>query len=143
MKKRVVFDTNILISAVLSPKGKPFQCTALAKQNLIVSITCREIMQEFEEKLVNKFRFESERVNKIIDEILAYSELVTLTIIPRVIVDDADDDSIIAAAVAGKANYILSGDKHLLVLKQYQDITIKTAGDFLLDFFEDQGIGNE
>jgi predicted nucleic acid-binding protein len=42
MKKRTVFDTNILISAVLFPNGKPFQCTALAKREIITSITCRE-----------------------------------------------------------------------------------------------------
>jgi putative PIN family toxin of toxin-antitoxin system len=143
MKNRVIFDTNILISAVLSPNGKPFQCTALAKQNLITSLTCREILQEFEEKLVNKLRFELEVVQKIINEILAYSELITLTNIPRVIIDDPDDDIIIAVAVSGKANYILSGDKHLLNLKQHQDITIVTASEFLSNFFEFKGISNE
>jgi putative PIN family toxin of toxin-antitoxin system len=136
VKRRVVFDTNILISAVLSPNGKPFQCTALAKKNLIVSVTCREILLELEEKLVRKLRFEPVRVKKLVDEILSYSELITLSSIPRVVIDDPDDDSIIAVAVSGKANYILSGDKHLLNLKHYQDIVIVSAHDFLSDFFD-------
>ncbi|MBD1938590.1 PIN domain-containing protein [Microcoleus sp. FACHB-68] len=44
MTLRVVFDTNILISAVLSPTGKPFQCTALAKRGIVQSITCDAIL---------------------------------------------------------------------------------------------------
>ena len=89
MKRRVVFDTNVLISAVLSPNGKPFQCTALAKKEIITSVTSREILEEFKEKLIYKLRFESERVDKIIDEILAYSELIILTNIPKIIIDKA------------------------------------------------------
>lgn len=52
INSRVVFDTNIFISAVLSPTGKPFQCTALAKRGIIKSITCQEILAEFREKLI-------------------------------------------------------------------------------------------
>ncbi len=101
MKKRAVFDTNILISAVLSPNSKPFQCTALAKREIIISIICREILQEFEEKLIHKLRFEPERVEKIIAEILDYSELVMLGEIPKVIIADPDDDCIVETAIFG------------------------------------------
>jgi putative PIN family toxin of toxin-antitoxin system len=136
MKRRVVFDTNVLISAVLSPNGKPFQCTALAKKEIITSVTSREILEEFKEKLIYKLRFESERVDKIIDEILAYSELIILTNIPKIIIEDPDDDIIMAVAITGNANYIVSGDKHLLNIGQYQDISMVTANDFLSNFFQ-------
>ena len=52
MKYTVVFDTNILLSALLSPKGNPFRCLALAKIGEIESITCQEILDEFAEKLL-------------------------------------------------------------------------------------------
>lgn len=136
MKKRVVFDTNVLISAVLSPNGKPFQCTALAKREIITSVTSREILEEFKEKMLYKLRFESERVDKIIDEILAYSETVILTNIPKIVVEDPDDDIIMAVAITGSASHIISGDKHLLKFGQYQDISVVTASDFLSSFFQ-------
>ncbi|AFY75452.1 putative nucleic acid-binding protein, contains PIN domain (plasmid) [Synechococcus sp. PCC 7502] len=131
MKPNVVFDTNILISAVLSPSGKPFQCTALAKRAIITSTTCDEILQEFEEKLIKKLRFEPQRAKSLIDEILDYSTLVKLTEIPRVVIDDPDDDCIVQCALTGKANYIISGDKHLLNLIQYKDIVIVKAASFI------------
>jgi uncharacterized protein len=52
-----VFDTNILISALLSTKSNPFRCLALAKIGKIESVTCQEILDEFAEKLVVKFKF--------------------------------------------------------------------------------------
>lgn len=55
MKYTVVFDTNILLSALLSPTGNPFRCLALAKIGQIASVTCQEILDEFAEKLLLKF----------------------------------------------------------------------------------------
>lgn len=49
----------------------------------------------------------------------------------KVVVDDPDDDMVIECAVVGQATYIITGDKHLLSLKKYQDIYILKAGDFL------------
>ncbi len=51
MQYITVFDTNILISAVLSSNGVPFKCLALAKIGQIESVTCQEILDEFAEKL--------------------------------------------------------------------------------------------
>lgn len=43
----VVFDTNILLSALLSLTGNPFRCIALAKVGAVQSVTCQEILHEF------------------------------------------------------------------------------------------------
>ncbi|MBM3239328.1 PIN domain-containing protein [Candidatus Poribacteria bacterium] len=53
----VVFDTNILISALLSLRGSPFRCLALAKEGIIQSVTCQEILYEFQGKLEVKFDY--------------------------------------------------------------------------------------
>jgi uncharacterized protein len=55
VKYIVVFDTNILISALFSQTGSPFRSLALAKIGQIESVTCQEIMDEFAEKLLLKF----------------------------------------------------------------------------------------
>ncbi len=55
--------------------------------------------------------------------------LVSPTHTPRVVTDDPDDDHVIACAVAASAKSIVSGDKHLLAIKSYQNISIITAAE--------------
>lgn len=128
---RVVFDTNILISAVLSPNSKPFQCTALAKREIIQSVTCQEILDEFQEKLLGKLKYETERAQALVHEVMDYSQIVTLTNTLRVVAADPDDDMVVECAIAGNATYIVTGDKHLISLSSYQNVTIVKAADFL------------
>ncbi len=127
----VVFDTNILISAVLSPNSKPFQCTALAKQGIVQSVTCQEILDEFQEKLQGKLKYERERAIALVQEVIGYSQLVMLTNTLKVVDADPDDDMVVECAVIGNATYIVTGDKHLLSLNSYQNITMLKATDFL------------
>ena len=127
----VVFDTNILISAVLSPNSKPFQCTALAKRGIIQSVTCQQILDEFQEKLQGKLKYEIERAAALVQEVIYYSQLVTLTNTLKVVDADPDDDMVVECAMNGNAAYIVTGDKHLLSLNSYQNITMLKAADFL------------
>ena len=57
MRRVAVFDTNILLSALLSLRGNPFRCLALAKTGAVQSVTCQEILDEFQEKLEVKPQF--------------------------------------------------------------------------------------
>ena len=70
MKYIVVFDTNILISALFSQTGSPFRALALAKIGQIESVTCQEIIDEFAEKLLLKFKFSEDKAQSAVDEIL-------------------------------------------------------------------------
>lgn len=58
-------------------------------------------------------------------------ELVTPDLVPRVVMADADDDHVIAAAIAAQADIIVSGDRHLLTLGTHQDIRILTPAQAL------------
>lgn len=102
INSRVVFDTNIFISAVLSPTGKPFQCTALAKRGIIKSITCQEMLAEFREKLIFKFKYETLRAEYLIEELTAYSELIEINNNLKIINEDPDDDMVVECAILGK-----------------------------------------
>jgi len=131
----VVFDTNILISAALSKSGSPNSCFSLAQSKLIRSVTCPEILQELSEKLLLKIKFPEERVRKYIEEICEASTIVSIGGTLRAVPNDPDDDMIIECAIAGKATHIITGDKHLLSLVEYQNIQIVKAKDFL-DFLD-------
>ena len=131
MKYIVVFDTNILLSALLSPNGKPFRCLALAKIGQIESVTCQDILDEFAEKLLLKFQFSEDMTQLAVDEIKSFSRLVSITGNLKAVPDDPDDDMVIDCAVIGKPTHIVTGDKHLLALSNYQEILIMKATDFV------------
>jgi uncharacterized protein len=67
MRYVVVFDTNILLSALLSLNGSPFRCLALAKIGQVESVTCQEILDEFAEKLLLKFKFSEEMTQTAVE----------------------------------------------------------------------------
>ena len=131
MKYTVVFDTNILLSALLSPNGKPFRCLALAKIGQIESVTCQEILDEFAEKLLLKFQFSEDMTQLAVDEVKSFSRLVSITGNLKAVPDDPDDDMVIDCAVIGKATHIVTGDKYLLALSNYQQILIMKATNFV------------
>ncbi len=131
MKYIVVFDTNILISALFSQTGSPFRALALAKIGQIESVTCQEIIDEFAEKLLLKFKFSEDKTQSAVDEILNFSRMVEISGTLKAVLNDADDDMVIECAVVGNASHIVTGDKHLLSLVKYQDIAIAKATDFV------------
>ncbi|WP_271253544.1 putative toxin-antitoxin system toxin component, PIN family [Pseudanabaena sp. Chao 1811] len=131
MKYIVVFDTNILISALFSQTGSPFRVLALAKIGQIESVTCQEILDEFAEKLLLKFKFSEEKTRLAVNEIQKFSRIVTISGTLKVVPNDPDDDMVIECAVAGCATHIITGDKHLLSLSQHQNIAIAKATDFV------------
>jgi putative PIN family toxin of toxin-antitoxin system len=131
VKYIVVFDTNILISALFSETGSPFRALALAKIGQIESVTCQEIMDEFLEKLLLKFKFSEDKAQSAIDEILSFSRIVEISGTLKAVPNDPDDDKVIECAVVGNASHIVTGDKHLLSLVKYQDIAIAKATDFV------------
>jgi uncharacterized protein len=61
-------------------------------------------------------------------------EVVEPAEIGSIVVSDSDDDSVIACAIGGNVDYIVSGDHHLLELKAYNDIPIWTANQLLDEF---------
>ncbi|MGJ3248259.1 MAG: putative toxin-antitoxin system toxin component, PIN family [Elainellaceae cyanobacterium] len=67
MQYIAVFDTNVLISALLSTTSNPFRCLALARIEQIESVTCQEILNEFSEKLIIKFKFSQEKAQAAIE----------------------------------------------------------------------------
>lgn len=132
----VVFDTNILISATLSQRSNPYRCLQLAKDGLIQSVTCREILDEFQEKLLSKFDYSPQDAQSTTDQVLDYSQLVNITNSLKGMCADPDDDMVLECGVVANANYIVTGDKHLLSLGDYQSIIILKATDFMASIQE-------
>lgn len=86
---------------------------------------------ELVEKLRLKRGLEAERAAEVAGEIRAFSVLIPTTGTVKVVVADPDDDVVVECAVLGQAQFIVSGDRHLLALGIHQGIRIITAADFL------------
>jgi putative PIN family toxin of toxin-antitoxin system len=126
-----VFDTNILLSALLSTNGNPFRCLALAKIGQVESITCQEILDEFAEKLLVKFKFSEEMAQTAVDEVSRFSRLIEISGTLKAVPNDPDDDMVVEYSLTGNATHIVTGDKHLLSLISHQEIAILKASEFV------------
>lgn len=131
---KVVFDTNILISSLFW-KGPSRHIVDLAIANKISSISSPEILEELEAVLYEDFPdIPYERIEEIIRDILSYSQLVVVDKIMVKGLRDLKDTKIIACAISAKADYIVTGDKDLLILKEYKGIRILNPRNFLTLF---------
>ncbi len=131
---KVVLDTNILISSIFW-KGNPRRIVALAITPKINSMTSPDILEEVEIVLYEDFsQIPYERIEDIIRDVLSYSSLVIVEDIPIKGLRDIKDTKIIACAIETKADYIVTGDKDLLVLKEYNGIKIINPNNFLALF---------
>jgi uncharacterized protein len=131
MQYIVVFDTNILLSALLSTNSNPFRCLALARIGQVESVTCQEILDEFAEKLLVKFKFSEEMAQAAVEEVSRFSRLIEISGTLKAVPDDPDDDRVVECAVIGNATHIVTGDKHLLSLTSHQGIAILKAAEFV------------
>lgn len=132
---KAVLDTNVLISSIFW-HGPSRHIVDLAITNKIKSITSLEILEEVGAVLYEDFpQIPYDKIEAIIRDILSYSQLI----IPRKTtvkkLRDLKDTKIIVCALSAKANYIVTGDKDLLVLKKYESIKIATPRIFL-DLFK-------
>ena len=128
----VVFDTNILLSALLSLTGAPFRCIALARMGVVQSVTCEEILGEFREKLETKFGYDPPHARAAVEEVRRFSRVVSISNTLMGVVPDPDDHKVLECAVVGGATHSVTGDRrHLLPLGSYQGIAIVSAADFL------------
>lgn len=135
MEKRllkVVLDTNILFSAI-GFGGKPYQILLKVVGEEIEAITSHILLAELQEVLSKKLPLSEEDLQYTLENIKESFTIVQ----PRKtinIVKDEDDNRVLEAAVEGRCQYIVTGDKELLRLSSFKNIAILTAWQFLQTF---------
>jgi putative PIN family toxin of toxin-antitoxin system len=133
----VLLDTNTLIAGVISPNGAPRRLLDAARAQQFAFCTSDTLLAELlgvlgREKFASRLAQAGLTPAGIVDELRRLAAMViAATSASRVVSGDADDDHVIAAAFFTRAELIVSGDAHLLSLKQYRDIAIVTAGEAL------------
>jgi putative PIN family toxin of toxin-antitoxin system len=125
---RVVLDTNVLISGIVWAG----RCEAVINHCSAehTGVTSRELLDELERKLLGKFRFDVPEAEEVLDALFNRFRIVGVNPLPYPVSRDPDDDVVLATAVSGKCDLIITGDKDLLDLGTYQGIRILSPGAF-------------
>jgi uncharacterized protein len=130
---KVVFDTNVLISALITA-GKPKLLFQKAVNKQIHLITSKSILTEFSEVAqdprIRKYA-EREDIIAFLEVIDKVAQVVKVKSRFKAIKEDPDDDVMLRTACDGKADFIVSGDKHLLSLGTFRGIRILTVNQAL------------
>ena len=130
-KTKVLLDTNILISA-LGWSGKPKVIFKKCLHGELELVTSPDQIEELKRVMdYPKFNFSEEQKATFISIILEMATMVEITGKVNVVVDDPDDNAILETAIVGNAQYLISGDPHLLKLKEFAKVKIVTASEFL------------
>jgi uncharacterized protein len=136
---KVVIDTNVWLSALLWG-GQPNLIIKLIEKQKIQAISSENILTELTDilqkpklqKRLNQLKFSADEV------IIVAKRLMTLVVIKEVTIPelrDPKDQMVLATAIAGDAQMVISGDKDLLVLHPYRNISILLPQEFLSSYF--------
>lgn len=131
-KTKVVIDTNVIVSA-FGWHGKPEEIFRLITIGKIQNFISMEILSEVA-KVVSypKFNFPISLQVEIIETIFSCSTIVEIKEAINIIKDDPEDNRILECAISAEVDFIITGDSHLLKLKNFRGVEILTPDNFLV-----------
>ena len=127
---KVVFDTNIYISAFVIPGGNAEKAYLGAIQGDFELCTSIAILTELARVLEDKFGWEKQKIAQLITSVADVGFVLKTTPCLKVLSDDPDN-RILECASKAKADLLVTGDNHLLKLKQYESFKIIKLSAFL------------
>ena len=129
---KIVLDTNVLVSALIKG-GKPralFERLAKTKQLILSKPIIEEFLEIIEDPKVAKY-ISQQDVTVFLNTLGDGARIVKIVSDFKAVKADIDDDIIVQTAHDSKANYIVSGDRHLLTLKEFKGIRILTVDEMI------------
>ena len=127
----VVIDTNVILSAILFG-GKPKQVLEMALSGSIQLAISESLVIELQGVLQRpKFELSAQLVQTIVSEYTSIASWIESSEHFNVVVDDPSDNYFIDCAVAAKADYLITGDRHLLNLGTFKMIKIVSVDTFI------------
>jgi putative PIN family toxin of toxin-antitoxin system len=128
---KIVLDTNVIIAALIA-RGV---CHELLEHCVLrhTLLTSAFILNETREKLTEKFGYPVEFADEAVALLRSRMKMVTPAALQKQVCRDPDDDSVLALALSGECDCIITGDKDLLLLKVYEGIEIVRPRDFIVN----------
>jgi putative PIN family toxin of toxin-antitoxin system len=132
---RVVADTNVIISGLFW-HGAPRKILVAARDEKIELYTSGSLLAELDdvlqrEKMAKRLASAKVKASEIVLGYAALASVVKVTSVVKAITEDPDDNRVLECARAAKADVIVSGDSHLLKLKQFRKIKTLTPEELL------------
>ncbi|HBC93004.1 MAG TPA: putative toxin-antitoxin system toxin component, PIN family [Pelotomaculum sp.] len=128
---RITVDTNVLVSALGWNGAEAAVLEMVLDYSLELCISPQILSEFYRVVQYPKFGFTEEEIDGFIGRLLPKAILLNPSKKINAVEADPDDDKIIECAVEGNSSYIISGDKHLLQLSEYEGIGILKASEFL------------
>jgi putative PIN family toxin of toxin-antitoxin system len=133
---RVVLDTNILVSAIIYD-GKPRELLRKGIKKEFCIINSDLLLRELGTVLRRpKFRTDEDEIHRIIFALMQATKVEEVVSKLKLVEEDPKDDMVVETAYDGKADFIVSGDSHLLALKSFRGIKIVTVSQMLVSLQE-------
>jgi putative PIN family toxin of toxin-antitoxin system len=137
--ERVVLDTNVLISAIISSKGSPAKILDLWREGAFDLVFSEETLQELinvlsRGKMLRITGINEDELNRLVSYLRNSSIVVDSSEDIAIAIEDPDDTKFISCAVQAGAKYIVSGDHHLLDVEKFEGTAIVTPAEFLRTF---------
>lgn len=134
---KVVIDTNVVVSHAVSTKGAPARILESWVDGAFELIISEDLLAEYRRALhyphvLKRHRYTSDQIDAFLEDIQASAITVTISHTLNAVAEDPDDNKVIECAIAGEADYIVSGDAHLLSLAEYKGIPILSPAAFLM-----------
>ena len=140
---KVVLDTNVLVSGLISNQGPPRQIVDAWLEGRFTLVTSLYLVEELAHvltypRIAERIRLDEPEVDTILAALLSEAEMAPGELELPGVTRDPKDDPVVACAVEGDAGYIVSGDQDLLVLGEYEGIEVVTPRRFVEIVGEDQ-----
>ncbi len=127
---RAVIDTNVLVSALTSD-GKPRRLVLRLLEAHVVIVSPRMLAELGDVLARDKFSVKDSQINRFVSSLVRTCRIVSDNLRFKVVSEDPDDDVVLNVAYTGKADYLVTGDNHLLALKQFKKTRIVTVSQML------------
>lgn len=127
---RIVLDTNVIVSALVFG-GVPRIVLELADAGQCQFFYSEPIQTEVRRVLAEKFDWPSTMLDRVLPVIWSMGEQVVPRASVAIVAEDPDDDRILECALVANADFVVSGDHHLLQLRKFKSIQIVTPRQFL------------
>lgn len=133
---RAVLDANQFASALIKPGSNPAKVLDCLRENMFQLVISASIIDEIKRillypKLKKIHGLEAEEIDTFLDDLAAFAFITPEELKFTAVPGDPSDDKFLICAVEGKAEYIISGDHHLLDLGNWEGIIIITPREFL------------
>lgn len=133
---KIVLDANQFVSAILKPDSNPGQILEMVRRREVDLLLTHPIIAEISRvlsypKLVRIHGMDHNTQNRFLRGLIIAGRIVNPEISVNIVTDDPTDNKYIECAVAGNADALITGDKHLLVLQAYENVPIITPAQWL------------